>query len=56
MKHEMISTVFQEKVKEKVDLGLKTTSKFIVKMSIQSLFDARSIFMKLLNVFNRREG
>jgi hypothetical protein len=54
--HEKISQVFQEKIKEKVDLGLKTTSKFIVRMSIQSLFDARSIFTKLLYIFNRREG
>lgn len=45
-----------EKVKEKVDLGLKTTSKSIVKMTIQSHFDVRAIFMKLINVFNKRDG
>ena len=40
--------LIMDRVREKIKLGLKATSKFQIEMTIQSLFDQRSVFAKLV--------
>ena len=44
--------LIMDRVREKVRVGLKATSKFVIQMSIQSLFDQRSVLAKLVQIFN----
>jgi hypothetical protein len=41
-----------ERVMEKVKLGLKASDRFMTQMRIQSLFDQRAMLAKLINCFN----
>lgn len=43
--------VVMERVHEKVRLGLKATNKFLIQMTIQSLFDQRAFFQKIIPCF-----
>lgn len=44
--------VVMDRVREKVKLGLKATEKFLVQMTIQSLFDQRAFLSKFVTVLN----
>lgn len=41
-----------DRVRQRIKLGLKATSRFQIKMTIQSLYDQRAIFAKLVQIFN----
>ena len=41
-----------ERIYEKIKLGLKATDRFMSQMTIQSLFDQRAMLAKLVNCFN----
>lgn len=51
-KSKRLPDVAMERVFEKVRLGLKAADKFMTNMTIQSLFDQRALFAKLINCFN----
>lgn len=44
--------LIMERVRQRIRLGLKATNKFQIKMTIQSLFDQRACFAKLVQIFN----
>ena len=44
--------VVMDRVREKVRLGLKATEKFLVQMTIQSLFDQRAFLAKFVHILN----
>ena len=41
-----------ERIRERIKLGLRSTSEFQIRMTIQCLFDQRSIFAKIVQSFN----
>ena len=49
---EDIPEVVMERLRERIRVGLKATNKFTVEMTIQSLYDQRAIFAKLIHAFN----
>lgn len=49
---ERLPDVINERVFDKVKLGLKASNKFMTQMTIQSLFDQRAMLAKLINCFN----
>ena len=44
--------VVLDRVKEKIMLGLKAPEKFLIEMTIQSLFDQRAFFARFLHILN----
>jgi len=48
----MIPEIVQQKVREKIKIGLKVTEKFIIQMTIQSVFDQRNFLAKLIHIIN----
>ena len=47
---EEIPEMVMEKSRIKVKVGLKPTSKFLIEMTIQSLFDQRALIKKLISI------
>lgn len=43
---------FNKRVKDRVDVGMKPTNKFAVKMAIQSIFDVRRSLTILQDIFS----
>ena len=44
--------LIMDRVRERIKLGLKASSKFQIQMTIQSMFDQRAAFAKLVQIFN----
>lgn len=44
--------IVNERIMEKVKLGLKAADRFMSQMCVQSLFDQRAMLAKLINCFN----
>ena len=44
--------LIMDRVRERIQLGMKASNKFQIKMTIQSMFDQRAAFAKLVQVFN----
>ena len=44
--------IVMQRVQEKIRLGLKATEKFLVEMTIQSLFDQRAFLAKFVHTLN----
>ena len=44
--------LIMDRVRERIKLGLKASSRFQIKMTIQSMYDQRALFAKLIQIFN----
>ena len=44
--------LIMDRVRERIKIGLKASSQFQIKMTIQSMFDQRALFAKLIQIFN----